>query len=105
MARSLASLKNACPSPMKRWLGAASKGGDGGSGMRAKILIVEDEPEIVRVLKAALTKAGFEVITASDGRRPREGLWVLWGAEKLRLLMLEAGGPADKPSLYKTCKR
>ncbi len=33
----------------------------------AKILIVEDESLIVRILKANLTLAGYEVVTACDG--------------------------------------
>jgi two-component system alkaline phosphatase synthesis response regulator PhoP len=32
-----------------------------------KILVVDDEPQIVKVLKAYLEKAGFQVITAMDG--------------------------------------
>jgi DNA-binding response OmpR family regulator len=34
---------------------------------RARILIVEDEPALVRGLKDAFSEKGFEVITASDG--------------------------------------
>ncbi|MCX6054788.1 MAG: response regulator transcription factor [Chloroflexi bacterium] len=36
--------------------------------MSKKILVVDDEPQIVKVLKAYLEKDGFHVITASDGR-------------------------------------
>ncbi len=35
--------------------------------MAKKILVVDDEPQIVKVLKAYLEKAGFQVVTASDG--------------------------------------
>ncbi len=35
--------------------------------MSKKILVVDDEPQIVKVLKAYLEKAGFQVVTASDG--------------------------------------
>ncbi len=35
--------------------------------MSAKILVVDDEPQIVHVLKGYLESAGFEVITADDG--------------------------------------
>jgi two-component system alkaline phosphatase synthesis response regulator PhoP len=35
--------------------------------MGKQILIVDDEPQIVRVLKGYLETAGFQVITASDG--------------------------------------
>jgi two-component system alkaline phosphatase synthesis response regulator PhoP len=36
--------------------------------MSKKIFIVDDEPQIVKVLKAYLEKAGFQVVTASDGK-------------------------------------
>ncbi len=32
-----------------------------------KILVVDDEPQIVKVLRAYLEKAGFQVVTAADG--------------------------------------
>lgn len=35
--------------------------------MSRKILVVDDEPQIVRVLKAYLEKAGYQVVTALDG--------------------------------------
>lgn len=36
--------------------------------MTKKILVVDDEPQIVKVLKAYLEKAGHQVITAQDGK-------------------------------------
>jgi len=36
--------------------------------MTQKILVVDDEPQIVKVLKAYLEKDGHAVVTASDGR-------------------------------------
>ncbi len=36
--------------------------------MPKKILVVDDEPQIVKVLKAYLEKAGFQVVTAADGQ-------------------------------------
>jgi DNA-binding response OmpR family regulator len=36
--------------------------------MTQKILVIDDEPQIVKVLKAYLEKAGYLVITASDGK-------------------------------------
>jgi DNA-binding response OmpR family regulator len=36
--------------------------------MPKKILVVDDEPQIVKVLKAYLEKAGFQVLTAADGK-------------------------------------
>lgn len=36
--------------------------------MTKKILVVDDEPQIVKVLKAYLEKAGYQVATAQDGK-------------------------------------
>lgn len=36
--------------------------------MTKKILVVDDEPQIVKVLKGYLEKAGFQVITAGEGK-------------------------------------
>lgn len=36
--------------------------------MTQKILVVDDEPQIVKVLKAYLEKEGYDVVTASDGK-------------------------------------
>jgi DNA-binding response OmpR family regulator len=36
--------------------------------MSKKIFVVDDEPQIVKVLKAYLENAGFQVITAADGK-------------------------------------
>jgi len=36
--------------------------------MTQKILVVDDEPEIVRLVRAYLERAGFTVVTASEGR-------------------------------------
>jgi two-component system, OmpR family, alkaline phosphatase synthesis response regulator PhoP len=38
------------------------------SDMPKKIFVVDDEPQIVKVLKAYLEKAGYQVVTASDGK-------------------------------------
>lgn len=35
--------------------------------MPKKILVIDDEPQIVKVLKAYLEKAGYQVVTAADG--------------------------------------
>ena len=44
--------------------------------LKRRILLADDQPDVVRLLAAALTEAGYEVITASDGaeavRRWRE---------------------------------
>ena len=36
--------------------------------MSRKILVVDDEPQIIKVLKGYLEKAGFQVVTAGDGQ-------------------------------------
>lgn len=36
-------------------------------GMSARVLLVEDEPDIRRIARAALARAGFEVVTAANG--------------------------------------
>ena len=36
--------------------------------MKKKILIVEDEPAIIELLRIILTRAGYEVFTCSSGR-------------------------------------
>lgn len=36
--------------------------------MSRKILVVDDEPQIIKVLKGYLEKAGFQVMTAGDGQ-------------------------------------
>ncbi|HPU55188.1 MAG TPA: response regulator, partial [Verrucomicrobiota bacterium] len=35
--------------------------------MRSKILVVDDEPEMVELVELNLRQAGYQVITASDG--------------------------------------
>lgn len=35
--------------------------------MSQKILVVDDEPDVVKYLQTFLVKAGYEVLTASDG--------------------------------------
>jgi two-component system alkaline phosphatase synthesis response regulator PhoP len=36
--------------------------------MSKKIFVIDDEPQIVKVLKAYLEKAGYQVVTAADGK-------------------------------------
>lgn len=37
--------------------------------VRKKVLVVDDDPVIVNLLKLRLTKAGYEVFTAEDGKQ------------------------------------
>jgi len=41
--------------------------------MTQKILVVDDEAEIVRLVRAYLERAGFAVVTASEGRQALAG--------------------------------
>lgn len=53
--------------------------------MRGRILLVEDEPDIRLIARAALVRAGFDVLTAGDGH---EAL-VLAAAESPDLIVLD----------------
>ena len=61
----------------------------------AKILIIEDETELTRVLKSYLEKAGMMVIEAARGDT---GL-SLWEHERPDLVLLDLNlpGPRDPP--------
>lgn len=53
--------------------------------MSARILLVEDEPDIRLIARAALVRAGFDVLTAGDGH---EAL-TLAAAERPDLIVLD----------------
>jgi len=53
--------------------------------MAAKILIVDDDPNVQRLLQYTLRQEGYEVVTAADGA---EG-FRLWGAESPALILLD----------------
>lgn len=40
--------------------------------MKQKILLVEDQPIVLRVIENQLTKAGFEVVCCSNGKEAQE---------------------------------
>jgi CheY-like chemotaxis protein len=52
--------------------------------VRAKILVVDDEPEAVELVEFNLKQAGFDVVTAADGaealkrRTPCCRAWSSW---------------------------
>jgi DNA-binding response OmpR family regulator len=65
--------------------------------LMAKILIIDDEPEIITLIRMMLQKAGYEVIGADSGR---EGLEIL---EKdradlvlLDVVMPDMNGPLEQ---------
>jgi pilus assembly protein CpaE len=53
--------------------------------MAAKILVVDDDPNVQRLLQYTLKQEGYEVISATDGA---EG-FRLWGAENPDLILLD----------------
>lgn len=57
--------------------------------MSKKILVVDDEPQIVKVLQAYLEKAGYQVLTAADGT----AALTLFRREKPDFLILDLNLP------------
>jgi DNA-binding response OmpR family regulator len=57
--------------------------------MPDKILVVDDEPDILRIVSYSLKKWGYEVITAANGQ---DGLDKI-AAEEPDLILLDAGMP------------
>ncbi len=57
--------------------------------MAAKILVVDDDPNVQRLLQYTLKQEGYEVIVAADGA---EG-FRLWGAEAPDLILLDVALP------------
>ena len=53
--------------------------------MAAKILVVDDDPNVQRLLQYTLKQEGYEVVVAGDGA---EG-FRLWGAEQPDLILLD----------------
>ena len=56
-----------------------------GEAMAAKILVIDDDPNVQRLLTYTLKQEGYEVLVASDGA---EG-FRLWGAETPALILLD----------------
>src|SRR5213595_1871117 len=57
--------------------------------MAAKILVVDDDPNVQRLLQYTLKQEGYDVVVASDGS---EG-FRLWGAEAPDLIRLDVQLP------------
>ncbi|MHB0947376.1 MAG: response regulator [Sedimentisphaerales bacterium] len=57
--------------------------------MSDRILVVDDEPDILRIVSYSLKKWGYDVITATNGQ---DGLDKI-AAEKPNLILLDAGMP------------
>jgi two-component system KDP operon response regulator KdpE len=55
----------------------------------AKLLVVDDEPQIRRLLRAALERSGYEVVVAEDARQALS----LLGIERPDLVLLDLGLP------------
>src|SRR4029077_5936304 len=58
--------EGALPSPLH--LAPTPSPGAGRTSVMRTILVVDDEPKIVRIARDYLERAGFNVITAGDGR-------------------------------------
>lgn len=58
-----------------------------------KILVVDDEPQIVGILKELLTKNGFKVMTAGGGEKAIE---ILKSDAKIDLMLLDMKMPGVK---------
>ncbi|MBN1788786.1 MAG: response regulator [Sedimentisphaerales bacterium] len=58
--------------------------------MPDKVLIVDDEPDILRIVSFTLKKWGYEVATAVNGK---EGLDVLEDNPDIGLILLDVGMP------------
>lgn len=70
--------------------------------MSKKIFVVDDEPQIVKVLKAYLEKAGFQVVTTSDGKAALS----IFLAEKPDFLILDLNLPGiDGLDICKAIRR
>jgi len=59
----------------------------------SKILVVDDEPEIVAVLNTFLRRSGFKVTTASGGER---ALKILRSGTKIDLMIIDMKMPGIK---------
>jgi len=64
--------------------------------MSKKILIIDDEPDILRYLGQFLQDAGYETVTASDGS---EGLEIV-AREKPDLITLDLQMPKDTGTAF-----
>src|SRR5260221_7531689 len=65
-----------------------------------KVLIIEDQPEILTMMVFLLTRAGCEVQTAQDGK---EGMQLLRQADVVDLILLDV----DLPDIsgFEICRR
>jgi len=66
---------------------------------KKRILLVEDEPDLIKLTVFRLKKAGYEVIIATDGRHGLE----MADKEKPDLILLDLGVPVIDG--YDVCRR
>ena len=50
--------------------------------MKAKILVVDDEPDVVQLVEYNLKAAGYDVMSADDGT-DATGQWYMWGTHTI----------------------
>lgn len=68
--------------------------------MKAKILVVDDEPRLVRLVTEVLKAVGYQVLSASNGERAVE----MVALEEPDLVLLDIRFP-DGPDGYEVCRR
>ena len=51
--------------------------------METKLLIVDDEPDIVAMLASFFTGKGYQVLTAQSGREALSHISILWNSKNL----------------------
>jgi DNA-binding response OmpR family regulator len=79
-------------------IGPKKSPGNGGTEMANKILVVDDEPNIVLSLEFLMKQAGFQVRTASDG----EAALAAVAAERPDLMLLDVMMP--RKNGYEVCQ-
>lgn len=81
----VASVRGRAQLAVSRLLPQAGSGAYTMDGMAKKILVVDDEPKIIQLVRAYLQQAGFSVVTASDGQQAR----TLFRVEQPALVILD----------------
>ncbi len=69
------------------------------SGMKKKILIIDDEPDVIKIVDFRLKSAGYKVNMASDGREGIESI----KKERPDLILLDIRMPVMDG--YEVCRR
>jgi two-component system OmpR family response regulator len=62
---------------------------NGGNGAKTRVLVVDDEPRILKFVSLSLKACGFEVLVASGGEEALQ----IYDAERLDLMILDVFMP------------